>query len=95
MVVFSYEKDNANELKLGGIRNSFKSVVSDVLIKMHGTRFSEPFMENNSLVFNMLQLGKRHCEFIWQREGILFPKYVELTNFVKLYRLFLFLSLKL
>ena len=95
MVVFSYEKDNANDLNFGGIRNSFKSVVRDVRIKVHGNRFSEPFMENNSLVFNMLQLGKRHCEFIWQRESILFPTYVELSNCVKLYRLFLFLSLKI
>ena len=68
MVVFLYEKDNSNDLKLGGIRNSFKSVVSDVLIKMHGNRFSEPFMENNGLAFNMLQLGKRHCEFIWHSD---------------------------
>ena len=94
MVVFSYEKDNAKELKLGGIRNSFKSVVSDVLIKMHGNRFSEPFMENNSLVYNVLLLGKRRCAYVWQWISILFPAFVGLSNCGKLDRLFLFLFLK-
>ena len=64
-------------------------------MEVHGNRCSEPFMENNSLIYKGLLLGRRRCASVWQWISILCLKFVGLSNCGKMYRLFLCLFLKL